>query len=78
MNELDAIQLEGREFVIIDEIVLNGVKYIHLANASDIEDFCIRKIVLRDNKEILTGLDTIEEFDFVLDAFIKKNKTEDN
>lgn len=67
MNELDAITLEGREFVIIDEIILNGIKYVHLASAENYEDFCIRKIIVRDNEEILTGLDSDEEFDTVLE-----------
>lgn len=73
MNELDALKLEGRDFVIVDEIVVNNIKYVHLASASDPEDFCIRKIVIIDDEEILTGLDSDEEFDIALDAFIKKN-----
>ncbi len=73
MNELDAITLEGREFVIVDEIILNGVKYVHLASAENYEDFCIRKIIVRDNEEILTGLDSDEEFDNALREFAKKN-----
>jgi hypothetical protein len=79
MNELDAIKLEGKEFVIVDEISLAGIKYVHLANADDAEDFCIRKIVLENGKEMLTGLDSDEEFDFALEGFIKKNhKTDEN
>lgn len=73
MNELDAIKLEGKDFVIIDEITINNTKYVHLANANDYEDFCIRKINIKENVEILTGLDNDEEFDMALDAFVKKN-----
>lgn len=79
MNELDAIKLEGKEFVIIDEISLAGIKYVHLANADDPEDFCIRKIVMENEKEMLIGLDSDEEFDFALDGFMKKNhKVDEN
>lgn len=79
MNELDALKLEGRDFVIIDEIKINDIVYVHLANADDPEDFCIRKIILKNNEEILTGLDSDEEFDMALDMFIKKNhKQEEN
>lgn len=73
MNELDAVKLEGREFVIVDEIIINNIKYVHLANADDAEDFCIRKIEIRDNEEILTPLDSDEEFDLALEEFIQKN-----
>lgn len=73
MNELDAIKLEGREFVIVDEIIVNNIKYVHLANADDPMDFCIRKIVIENNEEMLIGLDSDEEFDMALDAFVKKN-----
>ena len=73
MNELDAIKLEGKEFVIIDEIIINNTKYVHLASASDVNDFCIRKVVMMGENEILTGLDSDEEFDMALDSFAKKN-----
>ena len=73
MNELDALKLEGKDFIIVDEIKINDVLYVHLASADDPEEFCIRKVVIRDNEEILTGLDSDDEFDTALDAFIKKN-----
>lgn len=73
MNELDALKLEGKDFIIVDEIKINDVLYVHLASTDDPEDFCIRKVVIRDNEEILTGLDSDDEFDIALDAFIKKN-----
>jgi len=73
MNELDAIKLEDREFVIIDEVIINDITYVHLASADDPEEFCIRKIIIDNNKELLTPLDNDLEFDVALDAFIKKN-----
>ena len=79
MNELDGIVLEGKDFIIVDEITLAGIKYIHLASADDPEDFCIRKIKVENGKEMLTGLDSDEEFAFALDRFIKKNhKVDEN
>jgi len=73
MNELDALKLEGREYVIVDEIILNNIKYVHLASADDPEKFCIRKVIIKNDEEILTGLDNDLEFDLALEAFIKKN-----
>ena len=77
MNELDALKLEGRDFVIVDEIKINDVLYVQLASADDPEEFCIRKVILKNNEEILTGLDSDLEFDMALDAFIKKNHKEE-
>ena len=76
MNELDALKLEGKDYVIVDEEKVNGTLYVHLASADDPEDFCIRKVVIKNNEEILIGLDSDEEFDLALDAFIKKNHSD--
>lgn len=76
MNELDALKLEGKDYVIVDEETVNGTLYVHLASADDPEDFCIRKVVKKNNEDILTGLDSDYEFDLALNAFIKKNHGE--
>lgn len=72
MNEIDGITLDGKEFAIIKEIIINGTKYVHLANVEDPKDFCIRKIVIKDEREYLTYLDNEEEFNFVLKELNKK------
>ncbi len=76
MNELDALNLEGKDYVIVDEEKINNTLYVHLASADDPEDFCIRKVVIKNGEEILTGLDSDEEFDMALDAFINKNHSD--
>lgn len=73
MIEVDTIELEGKEYIIVEEITINGVVYMHLANSSDPEDFCIRKVIVEDNEEIITGLDNREEFDKVLSIFAEKH-----
>lgn len=74
MRELETIELEGKEYIIRSEIILQGSKYIHLTSSSDPEDFCIRKIRINDGKEMLVGLDSEQEFNMALEAFSSKYK----
>lgn len=74
MKEVETIELEGKEYIIQSEITLNGCRYIHLANTIDPEDFCIRKIRVKDGKEMLVGLDDEKEFNMALEAFFSKYK----
>lgn len=67
--DLDFVILEnGKKYCIINEIIYNNVKYIYFTNIEDIDDFTIRKEI---NNEFV-GLDNEEEFDKVVDIFIKK------
>ena len=68
MNELDALTLDGKEYVIVDEVTVNGVLYVHLANPLNPKDFCI-------NKRMIINLDNAEEFDMALAMFADKNST---
>lgn len=72
MNELDAIKLEGTEYIIINEQEINGVVYVSLVSSENPEDFCIRKIIIKDGKEMLAGLDSDEEFDMAFKALSEK------
>ena len=71
MENLYEIILEGKKYVILNETIVNGTKYVHLVNAEDPEDFCIRKIIIRNNEEILAGLDNEEEFELALKEIVK-------
>lgn len=69
MNNLEGFYLNGKEYAIICETKINGILYVHLANVEDYEDFCIRKVIVKDGKEILTKLDNKEEFYTAFSAF---------
>ncbi len=75
MNELDALTLDGKEYVIVDEVTVNGVLYVHLANPLNPKDFCIQKVINVDNKRMIINLDNAEEFDMALAMFADKNST---
>lgn len=76
MEEVKVIDLEDGSYIISDEIVLNNTKYIYLTNEDDLMDFCIRKIAMENGEEFIEVLDTEEEFDRAMQAFLQKHKQE--
>ena len=43
MKELEFVTLEnGNEYIILDEIDDNGIKYLYLVNSGNSSDFAIR------------------------------------
>lgn len=76
MADLNMVTLEnGVEYAEVDSLVYNDTKYILLANIKNVKDSCIRKLSLEDNKEYLLRLTDDNEFDLILDLFMKQNKT---
>lgn len=76
MEEVKVIDLEDGTYIISDEISINGIKYVFLTNEKDMLDFCIRKVVINNNEEYIDYLDTDEEFDVAMQAFLDKHKQE--
>ena len=67
--EKETIFLEdGIEYLITDKID----NYIYLNNINDIEDFCIRKEIIKNEEEYIIGIDSEEEFYKALELFQKK------
>ena len=68
--ETKVLDVDNKNYMIIDEIELNNNKYCYLVNLDNPEDIVIRKYV--DNN--LVNLDSEEEFDTVISALYEKNK----
>ena len=64
----------GIEYTEVDNLVHNGIKYILLSNIKNAKDSCIRKISLDNNVEYVCRLEDDNEFELVLNLFMKKNK----
>ena len=74
MEELEIITLDdGRDYIITDEFLIDGVKYVYLTLEGDIGTFCIRKINIINNEEYLVGLKDRNEFNMALEKFMEKN-----
>lgn len=67
---------DGIKYNVIDEITSKENKYAFLSNEMDPDDFCIRKVIMQDNEEVLIGLDDDAEFDLALMLFAKKHPEE--
>lgn len=72
MIEVNTITIDNKEYIIIGALENNNNKYLFLANENDEMDKCIRKIIVEDNKEYLTELDSDEEFEEIMDLFHDK------
>lgn len=72
---MEVITLEdNRDYIILDTIEIDNIKYIYLVLATEEEQksVCIRKIV--DNGENIAGLDSEEEYRKALSAYTEKYK----
>ena len=75
-EEVKVIELDDGTYVVDDEITINNTKYVYLTNEADVMDFYIQKVILKDNEEYLEGIDSDEEFDMAIQAFLNKHKQE--
>ena len=71
-KELEYVELEDKENYVILKILEGTNKYVYLANIKDASDLVIRKLIVIDEQEILSGLDTDQEFNEAMELF-KKN-----
>lgn len=72
-KEFNVITLEDNiEYTEIDKIEYNNNIYVFLSNLENPEDFCIRKLINKNNEEYIIGLESQQEFDEVLSLFTKK------
>lgn len=73
MEEVYSLELNGKQYLIIDRIKDNDNEFVYFSNEEDPKDFCIRKLA-KDDNDLLIGLDSNEEFDYALKLFIAKHK----
>lgn len=71
---VNVTNIDGVEYIELDEVVINDKKYVFLVNKNDEKDFIINKIVTENNKEYYEGLSGKEEYEIALLSFIKHNK----
>ena len=74
MKEVTLITLDdGKEYAVIDELILRNTKYLYLVNSIDQDDFIIQKLVDINSYDEIIGLDDDSEYDLALVAFANKN-----
>lgn len=73
MDELKIVNLNGKEYAVLDEIQTGNIIYIYFVNPNNLIDFCIRKLA-DEQKEVLLSLDSREEFEYAINLFKEKNQ----
>ncbi len=77
IKEYDSVTLEdGEEYIILDEIDIDGDRYVYLSNENDNHRFKVRKAKKVGNIEMFVGLDSDDEFDKAMLYFSKKHKND--
>ena len=72
MINLNFVTLEnGYNYMIIQEVIYQNTKYLYLVNENNSSDFCIRKIIIEDDQEKISTLESEEEFYSVIKLFNK-------
>lgn len=72
-KECNVITLEDNiEYTEVDKIEYNNNTYVFLSDLEKPENFCIRKLIKENEEEYIIGLDSKEEFDNILNLFMKK------
>jgi hypothetical protein len=64
---------DEKDFILIDTLEYNNIKYLLLSSVSNPEYICIRKIIIEENEEYIVKLEEYE-FESIVDQFLLKHK----
>ena len=71
--EMYAVTLEdGRDFFILDTLEVDNNKYLFLSNED--EEIAVRKVLIENNTEVMSKLDSKEELEKVMTIYSQKIK----
>ncbi len=73
MEDVKYITIDGIDFIIVDEIIINNIKYVFLVSEKESSDLRIKKVNIINSEEYLVNLNDEEEFKKALEEFNKKN-----
>lgn len=73
MEQNNSVVLEnGEEYLIVNSLIHDDIRYLLLSNINNVKDVCIRKLVKEDGKGYICRLED-KELDEVLKLFGKGN-----
>ncbi len=74
MVEVECVTLEdGLKYLVVTTINDHDNCYMYLSEENNVNNFCIRKVIKKDNGEVIVPLENKEEFELALNLFKKKN-----
>lgn len=74
MEEVNVLYIDGEEYIIADEIAIDGTEYIFLSKEDNPLDYMIKKIKIENDLKYVVKLDNEEEFDKAMQVFLNKHK----
>lgn len=74
MIDNSVFNLDNKNYLVVDTIKDNDIKYVYLSNEEDANDFLVQKEVKENEKTYLVNLDNEEEFVKAMHLFEEKNK----
>lgn len=63
---------DGIEYIVMDDVEINGTVYTLFSQLDNDMNFCFRKITYKNGEKYYSGLRNEEEFKMVLFEFAKK------
>lgn len=74
MESVEVIDINGKTYIVADEIIIDGIKYVYLNNENDLLDFMIWKVQIENEEEYIVKLDSEAEFNKALQVFSEKHQ----
>lgn len=74
MVDNSVLNIDGKNYDVVDTILVENIKYVYLVNQEDNKDFFVRREVTRDESRYLQPLVSEEELKKALELFYEKNK----
>ena len=73
-KECNVVTLDnGIEYTEVYRLSADGNIYSFLSNLDDVDDFCIKKVIKKNDRELVIGLDNEIEFNKALALFTKEH-----
>lgn len=73
--EVTVVTLDnGQDYMIVKDSVIDGKRYCYFVNENDETDICVRRIDKIENEDHFVYLDNDQEFNQVMEHFIKEIK----
>lgn len=70
MEEVNTLEIDGKEYILLDTITNNNNTYHYFSNESDVNDIEI----LKDSQDDFVSIDTESEWNEALTLFLNKHK----
>ena len=72
-KDVITVNIKGTDYIVLDEIKIKDITYVYLVNENDENDFFINKVIIKNDEEYITGLDSEEEAKAAMQAYVEKN-----